>query len=75
MVEHKKPWIDLKKLRQERGWLQRESAKKLGFSRSYIAEIESGKQDISTKMMYAIINVYGVQYEDFYKENKKECVQ
>jgi len=62
-----KPYIDLAALRKTRNWTQAEAAKHLGFSRSYYSEVELGKQSISTKMMYAIIKVFGVQYEDFFK--------
>ena len=63
-----KPKIDLKKLRKERGWLQEQTANELGFCRSYLALVENGKQGISTDMMSAIIRVFGVRYEDFYKD-------
>jgi len=64
----KKPHIDLLAMRNERNWTQEDTAKHLGFSRSYYSEVEIGKQSISTRMMYAIIKVFGVQYEDFFKE-------
>jgi len=62
-----KPWIDLKGLRKERGWTQKEAAKELQFCRSYIAAVESKRQGISIEMMNAIIRVFGIRYEDFYK--------
>ena len=65
-----KPKIDLKTLRERRGWLQGKAADELGFSRSYLGMVESGRQGISVKMMHAIIRVFGVEYEDFYKEDK-----
>ena len=61
-----KPWIDLRRLRKERGWQQWKSAEELGFCRSYISAIETGKQGVSVEMMNAIIRVFGVKYEDFY---------
>ena len=64
----RKPMIDLKKLREERGWRQYQAAEELGFCRSYIAMVENGRQGISTGMMNAIIRVFGVKYEDFYQE-------
>jgi transcriptional regulator with XRE-family HTH domain len=62
------PTINVKKLREERGWLQQESADRLGFSRSYLSDVESGRYGISFKMMNAIIRVFKVKYEDFYKD-------
>ena len=61
-----KPLINLKKLRQDRGWTQSQAAAKLGFCRSYISSIENGKQGLSVAMMNSIIRVFGVRYEDFY---------
>ena len=61
-----KPQIDLKKLRQQRGWTQWQAAEELGFCRSYISAVENDKQSISVEMMRAIIQVFGVKYEDFY---------
>lgn len=66
-----KAWIDVKKLRLSRGWLQREAAEKLDVSRAYLSTIENGKCAISINMMEAIIRVFGVKYEDFYKHNSK----
>ena len=62
--------IDLKNLRKKRGWQQWQAAEKLGFCRSYIAMVENGRQGISINMMNAIIRVFGVKYEDFYKEDE-----
>ncbi len=62
-----KAWIDLKKLRVDRGWRQRETAEKLGVSREYISAIENDKRGISMKMMGRIIRVFGVSYEDFFQ--------
>ena len=65
----KAPWIDLKKLRDEHGWSQKEASDRLGFSRNYLAMVENRKQSISKNMMYAVIEVYGVKYEDFYQDS------
>ena len=64
-MEENKMWIDLKALRFERGWLQRETAKKLGVSRSYISSLENRKRTISMNMMGAIMKVFNVGYDDF----------
>ena len=61
-----KPFIDLKKLREDREWTQLQAATELGFCRSYISAIENSKQGISIEMINAIIRVFNVSYEDFY---------
>lgn len=65
-----KPEIDLKSLRERRGWTKTEAAKKLGFCRSYVTEVENGTQGISVKMIRAIIKVFDVKYEDFYQNTE-----
>ena len=64
---HQMPELDLRGIRREYGWTQQDLAKKLGFSRAYIATIESGRQGISANMMYKIIRKLGLKYEDFFK--------
>ena len=66
MELEKKAWIDLRKLRVSRGWLQSEAAEALNVSRPYLSAVENGKRGISMNMMAAIIRVFGVKYEDFY---------
>ena len=61
-----KPRIDLRELRAARGWTQLQTASELGFCRSYISAVENGKQGLSVEMVNAIIQVFGVRYEDFY---------
>ena len=68
IAKKEKPWVDLKKLREKHGWSQTKSAEKLGFSRSYLAMVENGRQAISKSMMRATIEVYGIKYEDFYRD-------
>jgi len=65
-----KPHIDLHSLRKRKGWTQLQAAEALGFCRSYISDIESGRRNISKTMIYAIIHVFEVKYDDFYP--KKE---
>jgi len=65
-----KPQIDMKALRKRKGWSQAETAEKLGFCRTYITDVERGRQGISTAMMRAIIQVFGVKYEDFYSDDQ-----
>jgi len=65
MLKHSKMWIDVKKLRTDRGWLQSETAEKLGISRPHLSAVENGKRGISIGVMTAIIKVFNVKYEDF----------
>jgi transcriptional regulator with XRE-family HTH domain len=58
-------WIDVRALREKRGWLQRQAAEELGISRSYLSAVENGKRGISLYMMNAIIRTFAVGYEDF----------
>jgi transcriptional regulator with XRE-family HTH domain len=60
-------WIDAKKLREERGWLQGETSDRLGVSRSYLSAIENGRRNVSMNMMEAMRRVFGVKYEEFQK--------
>ena len=64
--KHQEPWIDLQKLREEKGWLQSETADKLGFSHGYVSAVESGKRGFSKRMIARIIAVFNVKFEDFY---------
>lgn len=61
-----KAWIDLKTLRESRGWLQSDVAEQMGVSREYISYLENGQRGISKKVMPKIIEAYGVKYEDFH---------
>ena len=67
MRKQNRLWIDVKKLRKERHWLQEEAAMELGVSRSYLSSIENGRRGISINMMEEIIRVFNVKYEDFHK--------
>jgi transcriptional regulator with XRE-family HTH domain len=66
---NEKPQINLKVLREKRGWTKVQTAEELGFSQSYYNEVESGKHGISIKMMHAIMRVFKVEYEDFYPQS------
>ncbi len=45
----RKAWIDVKSLRSSRGWLQRETAERLGIARSYLSALENGKCGFSIR--------------------------
>ena len=72
MQKKKGPWIDLEKLRNEKGWNQTVAAEKLKFSRSYLSSIEYGRRGFSIKMIEKIIEVFDVKYEDFYSKDDSE---
>ncbi len=67
----RKAWIDLRKLRLERGWLQWKAAEKLGVTRAYLSALENGRRGISMNVMEAVIRVFGVNYEDFYSNTQE----
>jgi len=62
-------WIDIKKMRTDRGWLQWETADKLGITRAHLSAIENRKKGVSMKLMTVIIKVFNVKYEDFIARN------
>jgi DNA-binding XRE family transcriptional regulator len=59
-------WIDVKKLRAQRGWPQWKAAELLGIARAHLSLVENRKCGLSIQMMDAIIRVFGAKYEDFY---------
>jgi len=61
-----KPKFDLKALRNKQGLTQGQLACKLGFSRSHIATVETGRQGLSNRMIREIVKTFGVNYNDFY---------
>jgi len=65
MLEQDKLWIDIKKLRKDHGWLQSETADRLGVTRSHLSAVENGKRRISTKMITAIVRIFDVKLDDF----------
>ncbi|MDR0197398.1 MAG: helix-turn-helix transcriptional regulator [Oscillospiraceae bacterium] len=66
-------WIDVRKLRQERGWRQNEAARKLGVSRSYLSAVENGGRYVSMNMMAALMRVFDINYDDFHKFKNPPC--
>jgi len=65
MKKQEELWIDVKKLRVERGWLQKEAAGELGVTRAHLSAVENRRRGISKNMLTAIIKVFNVRYEDF----------
>jgi len=70
-----KPTINLKALRKAKGWSQLETAERLGFCRTYYTDVENKRQGISKAMMRAIIQVFGVKYDDFYTDDAERKEQ
>ncbi len=64
----RKASIDVKALRESRGWLQKDTAARLGVSRAHLSALEHHKKGLSVNMMDAIIRVFGVTYEDFFSD-------
>ena len=60
--------INLRRLREQRGWTQTQAAAKLGFARAYVSRVETGKSGISLNMMHALIRVFHLKYADFYDD-------
>jgi transcriptional regulator with XRE-family HTH domain len=49
----------LRKLRHRRGWTQVQLAEKLGLDRSYLADVERGKRNISIVNLEIIASGFG----------------
>ena len=52
--------IRLRKLRLKRGWTQVQMAERLGLDRSYLADVERGKRNISILNLEVIANGFGI---------------
>ena len=50
----------LQKLRRQRGWTQVQMAERLGLDRSYLADVERGKRNISIVNLEIIALGFGV---------------
>ena len=50
----------LRKLRTKRGWTQVQMAEKLGLDRSYLADVERGKRNISLVNLEIIARGFGL---------------
>ncbi len=70
-ADEAKAWIDIRVLRKERGWLQRDAAAQLGISRAHLSAVENGNRGFSLNLINAAMRVFGVKYEDFYSCNGK----
>jgi transcriptional regulator with XRE-family HTH domain len=59
--------MDLKTKRKEIGLTNIEIAKKLGISKSYLSQIESGKRKIDSKLINGIAEVYNLNIDEVKK--------
>ena len=50
----------LQKLRKQRGWTQVQMAEQLGLDRSYLADVERGKRNISIVNLEVIARGFGL---------------
>ena len=53
-------------LREKLGLTQKEAAKNIGISRSFLTEIENGTKDPSYKTIIKFINFYGEEVKDIF---------
>ena len=44
----------IRKLRQQHGWTQVEMAERVGLDRSFLADVERGKRNISIRNLYIV---------------------
>jgi transcriptional regulator with XRE-family HTH domain len=55
----------LKKLRKKRGWTQVQMAEQFGLDRSYLADVEHGKRNISILNLEIIATGFGLTLSRF----------
>ena len=51
----------IRDLRKAKGWTQFEMAEKMGFDRSYIAEVETGKIEICLRNLEIVARIFGLE--------------
>jgi len=55
----------LQKLRKQRGWTQVQMAEQFGLDRSYLADVEHGKRNISIVNLEVIASGFGLTLSRF----------
>ncbi len=60
----------LKKIRKERGLTQEALAEKVGIHPTYIGKLESGKNNVSVKMLFKISRALKVKLADIFEFDK-----
>ncbi len=58
----------VRKLRMQRGWTQVERAEKLGLDRSYLADVERGKRNISVLNLELIAEGLGLSLSQLFSK-------
>jgi len=58
---------NVKRLRESKGWTQETVAAKAGLDRSYVAGIEAGLRNPSTKALAKLADALGVTLSDIFK--------
>lgn len=64
--------LRIRELRRQRGWTQGALAKRAGISRSYIAEMESGKKVANTRRLAQVAAALGVTERDLLPSDDAE---
>jgi transcriptional regulator with XRE-family HTH domain len=57
----------VKRLRESKGWTQETLAAKSGLDRSYVAGIEAGLRNASTKALAKLANALSITLSDIFK--------
>jgi transcriptional regulator with XRE-family HTH domain len=55
----------IRKLREGHGWTQVEMAEKIGLDRSFLADVERGKRNISIRNLYIIAKGFKKSLSEF----------
>jgi len=58
----------LRKLRKQRGWTQVQMADKFGLDRSYLADVEHGKRNVSALNLEIIANGFELTLSRFFSK-------
>jgi transcriptional regulator with XRE-family HTH domain len=58
----------VRKLRQERGWTQVDFAERLGLDRSYLAQIEAGRRNVSLVNLEVIAGGFGMSISQLFRQ-------
>ena len=61
--------LRIKELRGERGLSQERFANAIGIARTYLAEVENGKRNVSLVNLEKIIKGLGVTFEEFFSSS------
>lgn len=65
----------IRKTRIQKRYSQKLMATKLHFTQSYYTKVECGKAKISSELLFRILEVLELDFADFFKKVKKQCVE